>query len=86
MIASTVFAGCVKSNTKCPFTGSIIIAPDTEVQALKDSLSSWYFQCNTDPSGFYYKIINTGSGAFISNLCSNVSVTYKGTYFSGATF
>jgi FKBP-type peptidyl-prolyl cis-trans isomerase FkpA len=85
LVASIVFASCVKNN-KCAYTGSTIKAPDTEVQALKDSLFNHGITSATlDPSGFYYKIINTGSGTFISNLCSTVSVSYKGTYFNGTT-
>jgi FKBP-type peptidyl-prolyl cis-trans isomerase FkpA len=86
LVASIIFISCVKNN-KCDYTASTITAPATEVQALKDSLNNHgIFSATQDPSGFYYKIINAGSGTFISNLCSNVSVSYRGTYFSGTTF
>ena len=85
-IASIVFASCVKNN-KCSYTASSVTAPAAEVQALKDSLDNHsIFGVTQDPSGFSYKIINAGSGTFVSNLCSNVSVSYKGTYFNGVTF
>ena len=86
LVASIVFASCVKNN-KCAYIDSTIKAPDTEVQALKDSLFNHGITSATqDPSGFYYKIINAGSGTFVSNLCSSVSVSYRGTYFNGAIF
>jgi len=84
-VASIIITSCVKHN-KCAYTASSITAPDTEVQALNDSLHNHgIFSATQDPSGFYYKIINAGSGTFISNLCSTVSVSYKGTYFNGTT-
>lgn len=86
LIASIVFASCVKNN-KCSYTASSVTAPAAEVQALKDSLDSHSISGVTqNPSGFSYKIINAGSGTFVSNLCSNVSVSYTGTYFNGTTF
>ncbi|MGH2564721.1 MAG: FKBP-type peptidyl-prolyl cis-trans isomerase [Ginsengibacter sp.] len=85
-VASFIFSSCVKNN-KCGYTSSTITAPDAEVQAVNDSLHNHQiFSATQDPSGFYYIIDNAGSGAFISNLCSNVSVSYKGTYFNGNTF
>lgn len=85
-VVSIIFTSCVKNN-KCAYPTSTIIAPDTQIQALKDSLfAHGVFSASQDPSGFFYKIDNAGSGSFVSNLCSSVSVSYKGTYFSGATF
>jgi len=86
VIASAVIAGCVKSNTKCPFTNSSIIAPTDEVQALKDSLAAHGISATQDASGFLYTINQKGAGVGVTNLCSNVSVTYKGSLFDSTVF
>jgi FKBP-type peptidyl-prolyl cis-trans isomerase FkpA len=86
LVASIIFAGCTKNN-KCSYISSSITAPAAEVEALKDSLNSHrIYGVTQDPSGFSYKITDAGSGTFVSNLCSSVSVSYKGTYFNGTTF
>jgi FKBP-type peptidyl-prolyl cis-trans isomerase FkpA len=86
LIGCIVFAGCVKHD-KCGYSNSAVIAPDAEVQNLKDSIFAHGVNTATlDPAGFYYTIGNPGSGASVSNLCSTVSVSYRGSYFNGATF
>lgn len=86
IIASAVIAGCVKSNNKCPYTDSNFIAPTSEVQALKDSLAVHGISATQDPSGFLYTINQPGTGTGVINLCSNVSVTYKGSLFDSTVF
>ena len=38
VLASIVIAGCIKGNNKCSHNDSTVIAPASEVQALKDSI------------------------------------------------
>ena len=85
LIGSIVFISCVKNN-KCGYIASTIKAPSAETDALLDSLHAHQiFSATMDPTGFYYTINNAGTGTAVSNLCSTVSVSYKGTYFNGVT-
>ena len=85
-VAPIIFTSCVKHKS-CDYTGSALTAPDAEVQAVHDSLTAHQiFNATQDPAGFYYIINNAGTGISISNLCSTLSVSYKGTYFNGTTF
>lgn len=85
--AVLILASCVKNDPKCPFNDSTIIAPTTEQNTLKDSLTAHGINNATmHPSGFYYTINSQGSGKFISNLCTNISAAYKGSFFNGKIF
>ena len=87
-VLSYIFiAGCAKKDTKCSYTDSNTVAPATEIEALKDSLDTAGISAVIQhASGFFYKINSAGTGTGITNLCSNVTVTYKGSYFSGGIF
>ena len=68
-----IFISCVKRITNVLIIDSSVIAPATEVEALKtDSLtgSREFGSATLDPSGFFITINKPGSGAFVSNLCS----------------
>jgi len=83
------FAGCMKQNDdkKCDYLDSAVVAPQAEQDALLDSLANHGIQDATlDPSGFYYDIVDPGSGAFVSNLCTLVATYYKGGFFNGTSF
>ncbi len=75
-----------KKDASCGYSDSATIAPATEVQQLQDSLTEYGIIATQAPSGFFYKINNAGSNPFISNLCSNITLTYKGTFFNGTVF
>lgn len=87
VVAVTMLASCLKENTKCPFNDSTKVAPDQEIADLKDSLAAHGI---TDaiqaPSGFFYKIVTQGTGRGVTNLCSNITANYKGTFFNGKVF
>jgi len=86
LAASIIITSCVKHN-KCDYTNSSITAPSTETQILKDTLFGLaVYNVALSPSGFYYVINNPGTGASIGNLCSTVSVSYKGTFLNDSTF
>lgn len=86
ILFSVLIAGCVKSDTKCAYTDSNAIAPGTEIDSLKEVLTDSGIIATQHPSGFFYKISTVGTGTGITNLCSNVTVTYKGSYFNGQIF
>ena len=86
-IVSYIFiTGCVKSDTKCSYKDSNIVAPAAEIEALTDSLDTAGITGSQHSTGFFYKINNAGTGSGITNLCSNITVTYKGSYFNGSVF
>lgn len=77
--------GCSKKN-KCDYNECAIKAPDSEIQSVKDYLTSKGITNATQHcSGLFYVIDNAGSGKH-PNGCSNVNVTYKGTLTNGTTF
>ncbi|MEP6928030.1 MAG: FKBP-type peptidyl-prolyl cis-trans isomerase [Ginsengibacter sp.] len=79
-------AGCVKKDTKCSYNDLNTIAPLAEIKSLTDSLDTFNITASQHPSGFFYKISGAGTGAGITNLCSNITVTYKGSFFNGKIF
>ena len=87
VLSSVLIAGCVKNDTKCTYTDSKIVAPATEIDSLQRFFTdSGHYCMPQHPSGFFYKISNAGTGTGIANLCSNVTVTYKGSFFNGHVF
>jgi FKBP-type peptidyl-prolyl cis-trans isomerase FkpA len=81
-----ILASCAKTDNKCRYTDSTVIAPASEVQALKDSLTAHGITATKDPSGFFYTINTQGAGASVTNLCTVLTVAYKGTFFNGQVF
>ena len=81
-----VITGCLKNDTKCRYVDSQAIAPTTETDSLKEVLADSGITVSQHPSGFFYKISGAGSGMGITNLCSNVTVSFKGRYFNGQVF
>ncbi|MEP7253057.1 MAG: FKBP-type peptidyl-prolyl cis-trans isomerase [Ginsengibacter sp.] len=87
LVALILIAGCAKKDATCGYQDSSIIAPTGEVKQLKDSLdSAGITGTMLHSSGFYYKINSAGSGPGVTNLCTTVSVNYKGELFNGRVF
>lgn len=86
LITLIFIAGCVKKDATCGFTDSNVVAPTAEVAQLNDSLDLYGINASPNSSGFFYKINAAGSGAAVSNLCSGITVTYKGKFFNGNIF
>lgn len=87
MIAMVSLSSCLKQNTKCTYNDSPVVAPESEVDNLADSLSKYGITgAQTSPAGFMYKIKSEGSGPVVSNLCSYITVDYKGMFFNGKVF
>jgi len=86
VIALIVFASCSKKVNSCGYSTSTIIAPSSEQEALHDSLTAHGIDATLDPSGFFYNINQAGSGPSATNLCSTVSVFYRGGFLNGHGF
>jgi FKBP-type peptidyl-prolyl cis-trans isomerase FkpA len=86
LLFSALIAGCVKSDTKCSYTDSGTVAPALEIDSLTNLLADSGIIATQHPSGFFYKISGSGTGAGITNLCSNITVSYKGSLFNGQVF
>lgn len=80
-----VLMSCNKDQ-KCGFTDSNKTAPETEQNALQDSLEKYNISANLAPAGFFYRILDPGTDGIVSNLCSKITVTYWGGFFNGKGF
>lgn len=85
-IAFFSLASCIKKDAKCNYSDSTVVAPNSETQLLQDSLAYYGITASQHPSGFFYTINSQGTGKVISNLCTAVSVEYKGAFFNGHVF
>lgn len=81
-----LFGSCLKSDKTCNYPDSKVIAPPEQQKALLDSLSVHYINATLSPFGFYYKIVKPGTGASVSNLCSEITANYTGGFFNGTHF
>ena len=87
VIAVFVLSSCLKQDSKCGYPDSSVTAPEDQINNLEDSLAKYGISgAQVSPSGFMYKIINQGSGPSVTNLCSAITVTYKGRFFNGKIF
>lgn len=85
--AVVLMSSCLKQSSKCEYPESNRTAPAQEVTNLNDSLAKYGItNPQTSPSGFMYKIKEQGSGPSVANLCSNITVHYKGRFFNGTGF
>ncbi|MDQ6762428.1 MAG: FKBP-type peptidyl-prolyl cis-trans isomerase [Bacteroidota bacterium] len=75
-----------KKDVSCNYKDSSVIAPATEIKQLQDSLAKYRITATQAPSGFFFKINSSGNDPFVSNLCSNIALTYKGQFFDGKIF
>lgn len=87
VIAVFVFSSCLKQDSKCGYSDSSVTAPQMEVANLEDSLAKYGISdYQISPSGFAYKIKEQGSGPSVTNLCSRITVNYRGGFFNGVGF
>ncbi|MDQ6755404.1 MAG: FKBP-type peptidyl-prolyl cis-trans isomerase [Bacteroidota bacterium] len=70
----------------CNYTDSPVTAPASETASIQAYLTGNNLTATALPSGVYYKITQTGTGAAIANLCSNVTVKYVGKLTNGTVF
>jgi FKBP-type peptidyl-prolyl cis-trans isomerase FkpA len=77
-------SSCFKKNNGCG-TQDNVVAPSSEQKEVKAYLDSNGITASLNASGFYYKIVSEGSGA-TPNLCSHITVSYKGQLTDGTIF
>ena len=77
-------SSCFKKNNGCGVQKNIV-ASSTEQMEVKAYLDSNGITASLNSFGFFYKIVNEGSGA-TPNLCSRVYVSYKGQLTDGTVF
>ena len=80
------FSGCVKANTECTHNDSSVSASAAERTDVRNYLNANSITAVEHNSGLFYKIVSPGTGASISNLCSEVRVSYTGTLTNGTVF
>ncbi len=80
-----LFFSCFKKESGCSYQKDNTVAPLSEQQALKSYLDSAGITATLDPNGFYYQIVSKGSGS-VPGVCSQITVTYKGTLTNGFVF
>jgi FKBP-type peptidyl-prolyl cis-trans isomerase FkpA len=83
LLSTSLFWACKKD--KCDLVESTDVASDTEVTVIKNHLTANGLQATQHSSGLFYVIENQGSGT-TPNLCSSVTVKYKGTLLNGTVF
>lgn len=86
IIATLIITSCAKKTGTCSYSESKIIAPVAEIDSLRTILKDSGIIAVQNTAGFFYTINQPGSGTSVTNLCSDVTVTYKGTFFTGKTF
>lgn len=81
-------ASCLKSkeDTGCPYQPSSVVAPAAEKDSLQAYLDSNNIQATLHPSGFYYEIVDPGTGTDSASLCSQIVINYKGQLTNGNVF
>lgn len=85
IILSIVFFSCKKETAKCSYSDSGAIAPQSEKDSIKRYLAVNGITATKDTSGVYYRIVTQGTGT-MPNICSNLTVRYTGSYFTGVVF
>lgn len=86
VVAIIAFASCNKDSS-CSFKDSSKTAPENERTAIADSLEKYGIRnALQHPSGLYYVIEEQGSSKFVANLCTAVTVAYRGGFFNGNGF
>lgn len=89
VISILTLTSCKKNKTNnnaCSYTESNLVAPASEQEALLDSLNAHNIQATKDSAGFYYTINKPGTTPGVTNLCTSISVFYRGGFFNGVGF
>ena len=84
---SILLSSCLKGDTSnmCNYSPCNVIAPTSEIQAVQNYLTSNNITATQHCSGMLYSIDVTGSGK-TADVCSGVSVKYKGQLTNGTVF
>ena len=72
-----LFSSCSKKDNKTPNCSTVnVVAPASETAVLKAYIDSNHIDATADPRGFFYKILDAGTGSH-PNICSGIVVTYS---------
>lgn len=92
LTAGVYFSGCLKNNdvVSCPYQDidpTKVTKVDSQIAKVKDYLAGKgiadYIQ---DSTGFFYQVIMPGTGTVSPVACSQVAVTYKGSFTNDQVF
>jgi FKBP-type peptidyl-prolyl cis-trans isomerase FkpA len=81
-------SSCLKSpdtSYMCTYAPCNLVAPASEVQAVQDYITSNSITATKHCSGMFYRIETDGSGK-TADVCSGISVRYKGMLTNGSVF
>ncbi len=84
-----LFTSCSKKDKKdevCNLNDVAITAPQSEVDSVQAFLDTNNITATKHASGFFYTITEPGTGAAVANLCSNITIKYKGKLTNGSVF
>ena len=87
-VISIGIGSCIKNDTTTPACSPVTAtAPGSEIAALKAYLDSNGIVATLDSRGFFYTLDASGStDTSHPTVCSDVSVTYTGTFLNGVVF
>lgn len=86
LILSVICISCSKKDEACNLNDSNVTAPASETANVQAYLTSNGISATLHPSGFFYKIIQAGTGNAVVNLCSNITIKYSGKLANGTVF
>jgi FKBP-type peptidyl-prolyl cis-trans isomerase FkpA len=87
-----IFSDCKKKSAAsapvgCQSVFNTFLAPANETAAVASyTIAAGITPAVKHPRGFYYKVINAGTGDSITEACTTVKVLYKGTLTNGQEF
>lgn len=82
------FAGCLKNDSgssNCTYNECGVVAPASEIQTVKDYLTSHSITATQHCSGMFYTIDSTGTGT-APTVCNTIAFSYEGKLTNGSTF
>jgi len=89
LVTGIIFeSGCKKKSEHCGYTLSDVngvVAPGSEVNALKQYIENDSIDATYDARGFYYKIESEGSAEKPAP-CADITINYVGSLTSGSVF
>jgi len=87
VIITVILTSCLKKPTSsCSFQDSTLVAPAAEVSTLQSWITINHPTAILHPSGFFYEIIDPGTGTGSPVICSTVLVKYVGTLTNSTQF
>jgi FKBP-type peptidyl-prolyl cis-trans isomerase FkpA len=80
-----LFSSCLKNKSQCDYNPCEVFAPASEISTVENYLTTNSLTATKHCSGFYYVIDAAGTGT-LPDICSAVSVKYKGQLSNGSVF